>query len=69
MEIEDDDKNIDFDERIVPAVKNKNRYNKSQEEINQENEKKYNKEIAPLKEVKKEDFEKYEVLINFIGEE
>ena len=69
MEIEDDDKDIDYDERVVPAVKNKNRYNKSPEEIDQENEKKYNKEIAPLKEVKKDDFEKYEILIDFIEEE
>ena len=69
VEIEDDDKDIDFDERVIPAVKNKNRYNKSQEEIEQENEKKYNKAIAPLKEVEKDDFEKYEILIDFIGEE
>jgi len=63
---EDDDKDIDYDERVVPAVKNKN---KTQEEIDQENEKKYNKEIAPLKEIKKEYLEKYEALIDFIGEE
>ena len=69
VEIEDDDKDIDYDERVVPAVKNKNRYNKSPEEIDQENEKKYNKAIAPLKEVKKDDFEKYEILIDFIEEE
>ena len=60
---------IDYDEVVLPAVKNKNILNKSNEEIEQENEEIYKIKLGPLEELKKEDLENYEVLIEYIDEE
>ena len=64
-----DDEFIDYDEQVIPALKNKNTINKSSEELDQENEEMYKIKLGPLEELKKDDLENFELLIEFIDED
>ena len=64
-----DDEFIDYDEQVIPALKNKNTINKSSEELDQENEEIYKIKLGPLEELKKDDLENFELLIEFIDED
>ena len=64
-----DDEFVDYDEVVIPTLKNKNQINKSSEEIEQENEEMYKINLGPLEELKKEDAENFELLIQFIDED
>ena len=64
-----DDEFVDYDEVVIPALKNKNQINKSSEEMEQENEEMYKINLGPLEELKKEDEENFELLIQFIEED
>lgn len=60
---------INYDEMVIPAIKNqKLKENKSQEELDFENEQIYTLNPGPLKELEKDEYEKYSFLIPFIGE-
>ena len=69
IEFHDEDFYKQYDDRVPPAVKKRNQLNKSLEEIVQENEEIYKKELEPLEEIKKNDLENYDLLIDYIGEE
>ena len=58
-----------YDDRMVPAVKKRMLFNKTIEEIDQENEEIYKKELGPLEEITKEELENYDLLIDYIEEE
>jgi hypothetical protein len=60
---------VDYDEVVIPALKNKTQINNSTEEIEKENEEMYKIKLGPLEELKKEDMENYEILIQFIDED
>ena len=60
---------VDYDEVVIPALKNKNQINKSTEELKQENEEMYKIKLGPLEELKKADLENYEILLEFIDED
>ena len=68
LEFQDDEFYKQFDDRTVPAVKNK-QFNKTIEEIDQENEEIYQKKLGPLEEINNENISNYELLIEFIEEE
>ena len=58
-----------YDDRMVPAVKKRLQFNKTLEEIDQENEEIYTKELGPLEEITKEELENYDLLLVYIEEE
>ena len=68
LEFQEDEFDNQFDERIVPAVKNK-QFDKTIEEIEQINEDIYKKKLGPLEEINNEDLANYELLIDYIEEE
>ena len=68
-DIDEDEFYKQYDDRMLPAQKKKKQVDKSIEEIEQENEEKYKKQLGPLKEITKEHIEKYKLLIDFIQEE
>ena len=68
FELNDEDF-VDYDEVVIPALKNKNQMNKSNEEFEQENEETYKIKLGPLEELKKADLENFEPLIEFIDED
>ena len=57
-----------YDEMVVPAVKNKNNLSKSPEELDLENEEKYKLKFGPLQELDMESIGNYAKLIPYIQE-
>ena len=64
-----DEELVDYDEVIIPTLKNKVQVTKSTEEMEQENEEMYKIKLGPLEELKRQDLENYEILIEFIDED
>ena len=62
---------VDYDEVVIPALKNKIQINNSSDELNKENDNDdmYKIKLGPLEELKKEDLENYQMLIEFIDED
>ena len=69
VEFQDDEFYKQYDDRVPPGIKKRNIFNKSLEEIVQENKDIYIKKLDPLEEINKEDLENYQLLIEYIGEE
>ena len=68
LELDDNDV-VDYDEIVIPALKNKIQINNSSDELAKENDDMYKIKLGPLEELKKEDLENYEILIPFIDED
>ena len=62
---------VDYDEVVIPALKNKIQINNSSDELDKENDNDdmYKIKLGPLEELKKEDLENYQMLIEFIDED
>ena len=60
---------INYDEMVIPAITNKElKKNKSEEELDFENEQLYTLNPGPLKELEKDEHDNYSILIPFIGD-
>ena len=60
---------INYDEMVIPAITNqKLKKNKSEEELEFENEQLYTLNPGPLKELEKDEYDNYSFLIPFIGD-
>ena len=68
LELDENDV-VDYDEIVIPALKNKIQINNSSDELAKENDDMYKIKLGPLEELKKEDLENYEILIPFIDED